>query len=296
MLAVYGHPLPALLSTSQTAVQFSPLVPGSASLEEAKDFSVLVMHAPAGTLERRYAMALALRALKPGAPFTIHAPRDKGGTRIAKELRHFGCVVGEDAKYHHRICRGNRPDMLSVDDAIAEGAPRFDEALKLWTQPGVFSWDRIDAGSALLVEHLPPLAGRGADFGCGIGFLSRAVLASPAVTHLTLLDIDRRAVAQAAKNIDTERAAILWRDVTKETSLSGLDFVIMNPPFHDGGIEDRTLGQRFIERAAAALRSGGVLWMVANRHLPYESVLQPLFYRVTLKAERDGFKLYEAVK
>ena len=45
-------------------------------------------------------------------------------------------------------------------------------------------------GTALLLETLPPLSGRGADLGCGLGILARAVLASEAVTALTLLDID----------------------------------------------------------------------------------------------------------
>ena len=33
-----------------------------------------------------------------------------------------------------------------------------------------------------------------------------------------------------------------------------LDWVIMNPPFHDGGTEDKQLGQAFIRRAADVLR------------------------------------------
>ena len=61
----------------------------------------------------------------------------------------------------------------------------------------------------------------------------------------------------------------------------------MNPPFHDGGTEDRALGQGFIRRAAEVLRPGGTCWLIANRHLPYEGVLTPLFNASTLKAEAD---------
>ncbi len=297
MAGLYGLPPTALAPYPQHAMQCSPLLPGSASLEAGAALSSIAMLTPPGTIERRYAMALALNALEPGAPFTFLAPRDKGGARLSKELEAFGCTAHDASKQHHRICTGTRPAQLTgIDAALADGAPRFDDALGMWTQPGLFSWDRIDAGSALLVEHLPPLSGRGADFGCGIGHLSRAVLASPGVTHLTLLDLDRRAVEQAAKNVEPQRTSLLWHDATKENTLSALDFVVMNPPFHDGGIEDRSLGARFIARAAAALRHGGTLWMVANRHLPYEAAMQPLFSRVTLKAETGAFKLYEAVK
>lgn len=295
--ALYGHPPRTLAALPAGAVQYSPLLPGAACFGATPPASLdgLTMLAPPGTVERRYAMALALRALKPGAPFTILAPRDKGGSRLARELADFGCAVAEASKQHHRICSGTRPETLAVEDAAAEGAPRYSEALGLWTQPGVFSWDRVDPGSALLVAHLPALAGRGADLGCGIGFLARAVLAAPAVTQLTLVDIDRRAIAMATKNLPAERVALHWADATA-LPLAGLDFVVTNPPFHTGGIEDKTLGQDFIRTAASSLRPGGRCWLVANRHLPYEAVMAPLFRQTTLVAEENGFKLYEAVK
>ena len=72
--------------------------------------------------------------------------------------------------------------MQEISAAIAEGAPRFVDEIGFWSQPGVFSWDRIDPGSALLLVHLPALSGRGADLGCGIGVLARSVLASPKVS------------------------------------------------------------------------------------------------------------------
>ena len=161
----------------------------------------------------------------------------------------------------------------------------------------MFSWDRIDPGSALLVKHLPALSGRGADFGCGFGFLARTVLASPKVESLVLIDIDRRAIEAAKRNISDPRASTQWTDLrTSGFETKGLDFVVMNPPFHDGGAEDKALGQSFIRRAADALRSGGTCWLTANRHLPYEGVMTPFFKRVTLKIEAEGYKVYEAIR
>jgi 16S rRNA (guanine1207-N2)-methyltransferase len=295
---VYGTPPAELAEAPADALQFSPLIPGALPLEEQAEasLSALVVQAPPGTLERRHALALALRALVPGGRLTVLAPKDKGGSRLAKELKGFGCAVSETSRRHHRICVCERPsDPVGIEEALTAGGPRFDEALGLWTQPGAFSWNRIDPGSALLVEHLPALSGRGADFGCGIGYLARAVLASPKVTALTLVDVDRRAVAAARRNIEDSRAALLWADLrTMRDGPQGLDFVVMNPPFHDGGIEDRTLGETFIRRAAERLRPGGALWLTANRHLPYEAPLKALFKRFALKAEAGGYKVYEA--
>ena len=66
--------------------------------------------------------------------------------------------------------------------------------------------------------------------------------------------------------------------------------------FHDAGREDQSLGQAFVQYAARVLRKGGTLWLVANRHLPYEATLSDAFRTATSRAEAHGFKVYEAVK
>jgi 16S rRNA (guanine1207-N2)-methyltransferase len=255
-----------------------------------------VVLAPPGAVERDAVLAHALRALKPGGRLTAFAPKDKGGQRLRKTLEGFGCEVTEEAKRHHRICRCLRPEAPSgLAAAITAGAPQIPPRLGLWSQPGVFSWDRPDPGSAMLLGLLPPLAGRGMDLGCGFGVLARRVLESPAVTAITLIDIDRRAIEAARRNIDDPRAVFLWADV-RQTGLApgDLDFVVINPPFHDGGAEDRSLGLAFIAAAARSLRKGGVMWAVANRGLPYEATLAAQFTRVDKRAEASGYKVYEA--
>ncbi|MDZ4376275.1 MAG: methyltransferase, partial [Phenylobacterium sp.] len=151
---LYGIPQPGLVDVPAGAIQVSPLVPGSqdmASLADASVDQVLVL-APGGTIERDWVLAQALRVLKPGGRLLAFAPKDKGGTRLRKVLEAFGCTVGEDARRHHRFCHVERaaaPEGLEA--AIAAGGPRIVPALGLWSQPGVFSWDRVDPGSARLV-------------------------------------------------------------------------------------------------------------------------------------------------
>lgn len=297
---VFGAPPADLVTALEGATQFSPLVPGAAALEAEPPHALaaMTMLAPPGTLERRYAMALALRALSPGSLFAALAPKDKGGSRIAGELRAFGCTVDERSKQHHRICVCETPGApLGIDEAIKDGAPRFLDALKLWSQPGVFSWNRADPGSALLTEVLPAFAGRGADLGCGAGALSIASLANAGITEMHLIDIDRRAIEAARRNIEDHRARFIWADVRKDhPDLKDLDFIVMNPPFHDGGAEDQSLGKAFVLAAAKMLRKGGALWFVANRHLPYEAMMKPLFKAFKVNVEHGGFKVFEARK
>ena len=44
------------------------------------------------------------------------------------------------------------------------------------------------------------------------------------------------------------------------------------------------------------LKKGGVMWLVANRHLPYEAEINEAFKRVRMAADAGGYKLFEAVK
>jgi 16S rRNA (guanine1207-N2)-methyltransferase len=282
------------------AVQVSPLIPGSEDLAAQPDASAdrILILAPGGTIERDFVMAHALRALKPDGSLLAFAPKEKGGGRLKKVLERFGCKVGEDARRHHRFCHVVRPAApTDIEAAIAAGAPRVVPALGVWSQPGVFSWDRVDPGTAQLLALLPPLAGRGADLGCGLGLLAARVLASPAVTELTCVDVDRRAVDCARHNLDDPRVRVLWSDVRRlDPAPADLDFVVMNPPFHDGGKEDRDLGVAFVRAAASMLRKGGACWLVANRHLPYEAALSEAFAAATVRGDAGGYKVIEARK
>ncbi len=299
---LYGRP-PLVFDPPATgeggATQTSPLIPGSTALEslEAGSLDEAMIYAPPGVLERRYTLALALRALKAGGRLDVMAPKDKGGSRLKKELTAFDVEFGETAKAHHRRCVVIRPEIMTgIDEAIAVGAMQRVDGLDAWSQPGVFAWDRIDAGSVLLAQTMPPLKGAGADLGCGYGALATVVLRSAAVTSLRLVDVDRRAVEAARRNVEDQRAGFDWADARTLEATGDLDFIVMNPPFHDGGAEDRRLGQAFIKKAAEMLGKGGVLWLVANRHLPYETELKASFKRVTPAGDGGPYKLFECVK
>lgn len=296
---LYGEPPRDLVPIPHGAAQCSPLMMGSIRMANVAPASIesAVIYAPANTIERRCVMARMLTALSVGGSLTALAPKDKGGSRIAAELRAFGCTADDTPRSHHRIVTCVRPEALvGTSDAIAAGTYQQHPAHGLWTHAGVFSWDRIDEGSALLLKHMPPQSGNGADMGAGIGVLSRAALESPAVSTITLIERDRRALESARRNILDSRAQFMWADVRDAELPTGLDFVIMNPPFHDAGMEDKTLGQTFIRAAANMLKKDGRCWLVANRHLPYEALLAECFTNNRLVADDAGFKIFESVK
>ena len=168
------------------------------------------------------------------------------------------------------------------------------------TRPGIFSSAHVDPGSQLLVSQLPTgLQGRVADLGAGWGFLSDALLRRcPRITRIDLYEADARALDCARRNLAGRAAVEIgfhWHDVT-----AGLpetyDVIVMNPPFHSGQATDVALGRAFLTSAAAALRRGGKLWLVANRQLPYESLLDALKLRWRKVVEDATYKVLSAEK
>jgi len=164
-----------------------------------------------------------------------------------------------------------------------------------WTAPGVFSADSVDPASQMLVDALPKLQGSGADLGAGWGYLSAVALAqNPEITKLALVEDNRVALECAGRNVDDPRAVFHWHDALSWTPVQRLDWVIMNPPFHTGRKAAPDLGRAFILRAAEVLTPGGVLYMVANAHLPYDAALADSFKTAEIIAKTTRYKAWRA--
>lgn len=264
-------------------------------------YAVVLVLPPRQRDEARALFARALTLLAPGGIVVACQSNNEGARSGESDLQQLAGLGGKLTKNHCRTY-WTAPADGSHDEALrkrwaALDAPRTILDGRFHSRPGVFAWDRIDPASALLVEQLPAdLAGHGADLGAGWGYLSAEVLARcPKVTALDLYEAEARALALAQTNLaaagDRAKLGFRWHDVT--AGIEGrYDFVVSNPPFHTPAREDRPdIGQRFIAVAAQSLRPGGQLFMVANRHLPYEQILNDSFGKVRVAAERDGFKV-----
>ncbi|MBL8708645.1 MAG: methyltransferase, partial [Rhodospirillaceae bacterium] len=238
------------------------------------------------------------------------AANSEGAKSLAADLASLAGGVETLSKNKCRVCWA-RIDPARIDRARlvewhASGAPRRIASTDFpggpfWSRPGLFAWDRIDAGSLLLAEHFPAdLAGHGADLGCGVGYLGAALLARcPGMTALDLYEAERMALDLARENLGTRAhgipLAFHWHDVT--TGLRrNYDFIVSNPPFHVSREDRADLGQAFIAAAARHLRPGGRFLLVANRHLPYERGLAAAFATSRVLADEGGYKVIEARK
>ena len=145
--------------------------------------------------------------------------------------------------------------------------------------------------AAALPDRLPT---RIVDLGAGWGWLSAQALARPGIEVIHLVEADHAALESAKDNITDPRAVFHWADARDFTLPDPVNGVIMNPPFHDGRVADPRIGGDFIAAAARLLTGAGRLWMVANRHLPYETVLTQHFAQVTELRGDNRFKVIEA--
>jgi 16S rRNA (guanine1207-N2)-methyltransferase len=173
---------------------------------------------------------------------------------------------------------------------------------------GVFAAERLDGGARLLLDHLPRRSGsqRIVDLGCGNGILGvRAALLNPKA-DITFVDESYRAVASAQAtfraNLGPERKAQfvvgngLFDIENGAPPVVGFDLVLNNPPFHEHhAISDVTAWQMSVE-ARDALRPGGELWVVGNRHLGYHAKLRRLFGICDIVASNAKFVVMRATK
>ena len=245
---------------------------------------------PRAKSEARALIAEAARRTR--GPLVIDGQKTDGVDSMLRDVRKRAAVEGPLSKAHGKLFWINEPDGDMFEDwrdgpALTEGG--------FWTAPGVFSADGIDPASALLADMLPKTLGkRVADLGAGWGFLSAHILTRPEVEELHLVEAGHMALDCARHNVTDPRARFHWADALTWRPEERLDTVVMNPPFHSTRSADPTLGQAFLRTAAQVLHAQGQLWMVANRHLPYEATLQSLFAKTSEVAGDRRFKLFHA--
>lgn len=221
----------------------------------------------------------------------VDGVKTDGIDSILREVRKRVPVQGPLSKAHGKIF------WFDADaDAFADWkAPETQRADGFITAPGVFSADGIDPASALLAASLPKKLGRNiVDLGAGWGFLTAQLLTDSKIESFDLVEADHAALDCARQNVADPRARFHWADALTWKPSTRIDTVIMNPPFHSGRAADPALGRRFIETAARVLSTSGSLWMVANRHLPYEATLAASFSQVQEAAGDNRFKVLHA--
>lgn len=291
-----GLPEERLLIVCDDAVAASAYeAQGYALATELPDVAAgVVVFVPRGRLEGRVLFARAAKMT--GGSFIVDGVKTDGVDSHFKELRKRGTCSAAYSKAHGKIFSCELTQDAAQD--WLEAGVGGQNADGFFTVPGVFSAEKADEGSRLLEAALPEKLGKEvADLGAGWGYLSRAILTRETVETLHMVESSHAALGCARVNTPDSRVQFHWADATRWQPRASLDSVVMNPPFHTGRKGVPELGQAFIASAAAALKGVGHLYMVANRHLPYEESLRARFGFVEeLEGGNSRFKILHAAK
>ena len=260
--------------------------------EPAAPYAAALVCLPRARDHGRALLAQAAAEVVPGGPVAVDGQKTDGIETALKDLR--GRVMpGEAVSKAH----GKLAVFPAGPELAGWAAQETPIGGGFVTRPGVFSADAPDRGSVLLEGLLPSKLGpKVADLGAGWGWLSHAILARDGVKRLEVVEAEADALACARANIDDPRARFHWADATRFRPENLLETVVMNPPFHTGRDADPALGAAFITAARRMLAPDGVLYLVANRHLPYDEVLNAAFLTVEQIGGDAVFRVIRATR
>ena len=256
-------------------------------------YAAAVVCLPRAKAQGRALLVQACGAVGAGGLIVVDGQKTDGIESMLRDLRGQGVQPSVQSKAHGKIL------WFIAQPMPAEWHTRGAQPVEggFVTAEGVFSADGIDPASRLLADSLPDkLGARVVDLGAGWGYLAARILARDNVRSLDLVEADHAALDCARVNVTDPRALFHWADATIWRPASPVDSVVMNPPFHSGRAADPDLGRAFIAAAAAMLTAQGRLWMVANRHLPYEATLTHHFAEVTELTGDNRFKILLAAR
>lgn len=234
--------------------------------------------------------------------------------------KHLGDTTTSRATKKARLifCKVDKNNLKTQAEQALKATRYFADPLnsELICYANGFSRDRLDLGARAMIEAMDnntlPDAANIADLGCGNGVLGLHAISSIAkdinkqdkLRNISFIDESYMAVAAAKENYlnvisntDKKSTAPLFivQDSVKKTD-TNYDWIICNPPFHIGTAMDTYIANRMFQQSYAALQRKGQLWVVANRHLQYESQLKKIFKNYKIILSNKKFVVITATK
>lgn len=243
-----------------------------------------------------------LAAKIPNGVLFLVGEKRAGAERAAKQLAAFGRTSKIDSARHCQLWRCEVSDKPEAPDLEAASkvftVSTAEQSIQVQSVPGVFSHGRLDLGTQLLLECLDGLpAGHYLDFGCGAGVVGSLLKKRYPQAQVTLLDVDAFAIHSSQLTLAANQLEA--NTITGDgigAAPKQLAAIISNPPFHQGVHTQYQTTETLLREAAEHLQSGGELRIVANSFLKYPPLIEQHLGPCTVLAERDGFKVYRAIR
>ena len=235
-----------------------------------------------------------------GASIFLVGEKKAGVERAAKQLLPFGKTLKLDSARHCQMWQLTL-DKTVTAKTLTDWAQQYtvntpNGDLNICALPGVFSQNRLDIGTAVLLPYLSQVtSGKIADFGCGAGVISAYLAKINPENRIFAMDVDAFALESTRmtfekNNLQPERLEIKAVTGIEDAPLF-LHAIVSNPPFHQGIKTDYNASENLCKTSRRHLKSGGELWIVANRFLNYPILIEQNFGQCTTKADQQGFKV-----
>jgi 16S rRNA (guanine1207-N2)-methyltransferase len=263
---------------------------------------LVIINFPKSKAEFGFTLAMLAESMTEDAS-VIMVGENKGGIKSADKLskKHLTFCHKVDAARHCLLYVGQFQSALPKFEleqfykyyTVSIG----DISLKVAALPGVFSQSSLDIGTEVLLENLPQaIKGKVLDFGCGAGVIAAFIGKISPSTKLTLVDVSALALQSAKTTLALNE---LSGECIASDSLSDVqaryDFVISNPPFHQGVKTHYAATEQFLTQIKQHLTAQGCITIVANSFLKYPPIMEKAIGPTKTLAIKKGFAVYQCL-
>lgn len=292
---IYSH----LNDRRQNAVIEFGLLPSESCYNNT---DTLIYYWPKNKSEAQFQLACLLNHLAKGTDVFIVGENRSGVKSAETLLSDFGSIQKIDSARRCSLYHFQAESRIAfnLEEWWLQYDLHFEQFnLTVCSLPGVFSQKTLDVGSDLLLntllEQTQLIKGRVLDMGCGSGVLSAFSAKINPTVELVSADVSAAAIAATQRTLQANHISgeVLASDVFSEIS-GKFDFIVSNPPFHDGKETNYNAAETLIKQSKTFLNANGKLCIVANSFLPYHQLLDDNFKRVDVIAKTPKFKVYLA--
>ena len=171
--------------------------------------------------------------------------------------------------------------------------------LKFTTDAGVFSKTGVDYGSQVLIGAMDFAKDATVlDVGCGYGPIGITAAKLASEGHVTMIDINERAVELCKKNAqlnEVNNVTIIQSDIYSAVANKRFDCILTNPPIRAG----KSVVHRIFEEGYELLNENGEMWVVIQKKQGAPSALaklEQIFAEVEEVTKDKGYRIFKAKK
>ena len=213
-------------------------------------YSHIVIYLPKAKTRLQYVLDYAMSALTSDGQIWF-VGENKGGIKsLSKNLKDdFNSIEKMAMGKHSAIVCAQGPQRQTTFNLNNYFVDHTNEhALTLRSLPGVFSQEKLDKGTQVLLKYLPrKIKGRILDFGCGTGTIASFISQNREYEEIEMIDDDFLAVKSAQTNIEANQ--IEFTEAFASDGFSNIEgrynWIVSNPPFHQGIKTDYNVTEAF---------------------------------------------------